>query len=150
MRLLGLHKGPWRVVAPVLDDSDGSPYCPLLVEFEGLMSGYGKAVVGLFEVFKRIEKPGPIGLGVKLFHSVDKNSKIYEFVKGDLRLFCFLAPQGPICICCAVLIKKGQAVDKSAVRRTADLAKNYRDAHEKGLIQFYITDKEGNLVRDKS
>jgi hypothetical protein len=137
-------------VAPVLEDPDGNLYCPLLNEFEALMVGYGKSVAGIYEVFKRIEKSGPIGLGVKLFHSVDKKLKIYEFVKGDLRVFCFLAPHGPVCVCSTVRLKKGQSVDRSAVRVTAEFAKNYRVAYDNSLIQFYTTDKEGNLVRDIS
>jgi hypothetical protein len=136
-------------VAPVLEDPDGNLYCPLLKELEALMAGYGKSVAGIYEVFKRIEKPGPIGLGVKLFHSVDKNSKIYEFVKGDLRVFCFLAPHGPVCVCCTVRVKKGQSADKGAVRIAAEFAKIYRAAYDNGLIQFYTVDKEGNLIREK-
>ena len=133
----------------MVEGPDGKPHCPLLAEFQSLVVGYGKAVTGLLELFKRIEKPGPIALGVKLFHNVDKNSKIYEFVKGDLRLFCFMAPDGAICVCSTVVVKKGRKANKSAVKRTAQLSKEYNEAHKSNLIEFYTVDKEGNLIREK-
>jgi hypothetical protein len=58
-----------------------------------------------------------------LFHEVDKQEKIYEFIKGDLRMFCFVLSGGIVLTHGA--IKKSQKVDKAEVARAVAARKNF-------------------------
>lgn len=76
---------------------------------------------GFYSVFKRYAEGGRSKLTAALFHEVDKSEKIWEFVKGDLRIFCFLS--GEKAVLTHGAIKKSQKVDSQEVAR-AVTAKN--------------------------
>lgn len=73
--------------------------------------------LGLIEMLQFIAENGLDEAPSKWFHEVDKNSSIYEFIKGPLRLFFFKGKNGDIAICTTGLRKKSQKVDKGAVTK---------------------------------
>ena len=61
-------------------------------------------------------------------HEVDKQSGIYEFIKGPLRLFYFKGLNGEIAVCTSGVRKSGQKVDKTAVAHAIAMKKQYMNA----------------------
>lgn len=78
---------------------------------------------GLAVMLKHVAKNGLQGLPAAWTHLVDQEEKIYEFIKGDLRLFFFKGHRNQIAVCTSGVMKKRQKVDKAAVAR-AIVSKN--------------------------
>lgn len=77
------------------------------------LKGYA---LGFVALWRRIPRTGPRSLGTDLYHCVDDEHEIYEFIKGPLRLLCFEA-DGALVLCSHVLRKKSQKTkgkDKAA------------------------------------
>jgi hypothetical protein len=78
---------------------------------------------GYHAVFARLAEHGPSGLTSALMHEVNKEEAIYELIKGDLRLFCFI--QGEMIFLANGYIKKSQKADKTEVARAIKIKKAY-------------------------
>ena len=76
----------------------------------------------------------------KLVREVSKKEKIYEFRKGDLRLFFFHGEGNCIAVCCSGVIKKGQKADISAVTKAARLRSEYMSAVANQTIEVIKDD----------
>lgn len=70
---------------------------------------------GLIKMITYVAEHGLQGCPSAWFHEADKKKEIYEFVKGDLRLFFFKGQNGDVAVCTSGVLKKGQKADKSAV-----------------------------------
>lgn len=70
---------------------------------------------GFKGLFDRYANAGFQQLTTDLLHEVDKTEKIYEFIRGDLRIFCFF--DGEKVILSHGAVKKGQKVDQQEVAR---------------------------------
>jgi hypothetical protein len=55
-------------------------------------------------------------LPAESFHEANKEKRVWEFVKGDLRLFCFRDRCGNVVLTHGI-VKKGQKADKHEVER---------------------------------
>ena len=95
---------------------------------------YQASADGLFDVMERVSKDGLDQLPHSLSHYVDKKEKIYEFVKGDLRLFYFKGQDNLLVICTSVVIKKTQKVDKKQVDLAVRLKLEYLQSVKDGTI----------------
>ena len=84
-----------------------------------------------FEILNRVSANGLEPLPDSLSHLVDKKEKIYEFIKGNLRLFYFRGQDNLLIICTSVTIKKTQKVDKKqvdlAIRRKLEYLQSVKD-----------------------
>lgn len=76
---------------------------------------------GFRPLFQRYAKSGRRGLTTDLFHEVDSKDEIWEFIKGDLRVFCFMHKN--LVILTHGAVKRSQRVDPQEVG-TAARAKN--------------------------
>lgn len=95
---------------------------------------YQASVDGLIDLLERVSNDGLNNLSSKLTHFVDQEEKIYEFVKGDLRLFYFKGEGDFLVICTSATIKKTQKADKQHVKR----AIKFKD-------EYFISVKNGTL-----
>ncbi len=84
--------------------------------------------VGLAAIMQHIAENGLQNAPPVWVHEVNKKHGIYEFVKGDLRLFFFHGKNKQIAVCSAGVVKKGQKADKSAVKKAANLQEAYSAA----------------------
>lgn len=121
---------------------DGHGDCLLDDQFRELMAdpklkGY---VVGFFALWERIPPVGPRHLSTALYHCVDEEYGIYEFIKGPLRLLCFEA-DGALVVCSHVLRKKSPKVRKKDKAPAIALRAEFQKARAAGLVQF-IEDTE--------
>jgi hypothetical protein len=139
MELRILYRGAWLVAAPM----DGTGHCALEEELVRCMAdpklrGY---VVGLRALWERIPRTGPRALGPVLYHCVDEEHKIYEFIKGPLRLLCFEA-KGAIVVCAHLLRKKTQKMARRDKIHAVALRERFLAARAAGDIQ--LIDDEAN------
>lgn len=99
-----------------------------------LEEAYQASAEGLFNVMERVSKDGLEQLPHSLSHFVDKKEKIYEFIKGDLRLFYFKGHDNLLVVCTSVVIKKTQKVDKKQVNLATRLKLEYLQSVKDGTI----------------
>ena len=84
---------------------------------------YSGHAVGFKKLFERYADMGRNGLTAEIFHEVDKENSIWEFVKGPLRVFCFV--DGNKVILTHGAIKKTQKVDRQEVGRAVGMRNSY-------------------------
>lgn len=138
MRLKTLYCGAWRVVAPLSEDGA----CDLETEL-ALLAGNKKlkaSAQGMYTLWTRIPRNGPRALGTDLYHCIDDNASIYEFIKGDLRLLCFEA-DGAIVVCSHVFMKKSKKTPKREAKRAAEVKKLYQQAVLKDEVRIVNDDE---------
>ncbi|MYM68020.1 hypothetical protein GTP45_14440 [Pseudoduganella sp. FT55W] len=110
-----IESGKYNVLALGHVADDFSTTFPALTFLQTLASSaqYGASAKGFKKLFQRYADGGRSKLTAELFHEVDKDKGIWEFVKGDLRLFCFVI--GNNVILTNGTIKKSQKVDQAEV-----------------------------------
>lgn len=135
MRLQILHDGPWKIVAP-LSGEGAEVTCELLEQLEDLRNAHEASVIGLYTVWERINRFGPRALGTGLYHLVDEENGIYEFIKGRIRVLCFESHTGAICVCSHVLLKSSQKTPKAAIKLAIRLKAQFSTAFAAGTVQF--------------
>jgi hypothetical protein len=96
---------------------------------------YQASVDGLMDLLDRVSKDGLINLSSKLTHFVDQDEKIYEFVKGDLRLFYFKGEGDFLVICTSATIKKTQKADRKHVMRAIKYKNEYLKSVQNGTLK---------------
>jgi len=73
-----------------------------------LDSKYHASAAGLIRLIEQITESGLDGLSTKQFHLVDAENKIYELIKGDIRLLCFKGHANLLIVTTHAFIKKTQ------------------------------------------
>jgi hypothetical protein len=80
---------------------------------------------GLGYMLGKVAEMGFDKLPTKWCHEANKNDQIYEFIKGDLRLFYFKGVDNEIAVCSGGVMKKGKKVDKASVAKAIAMKKAY-------------------------
>ncbi len=115
-------------------DGDG---CPLIDELRNTASNMRAYARGLDALFRRYSESGRMHLPTDLFHEVDKNEGIWEFIKGRLRVFCFVAPDdGSVLILSHHIVKQTQKTQKADIEAAIRTKKSYVAAQIKGQVEF--------------
>lgn len=120
MELTIIFSDKYRIVAV-----SKNSVCKVTDFLQELEETYQASAQGLFGVMERVSRDGLDQLPHSLSHFVAKKEKIYEFVKGDLRLFYFKGHDNLLVICTSVIIKKTQKVDKKQVDLAVRLKLEY-------------------------
>ena len=90
---------------------------------------------GFKVLFERYAAMGRQGLTSDMFHEANKEEGIWEFVKGRLRVFCFL-DRGDLVILTHGAIKKSQKASHSEVVHAVRVKKEYLADKQIGNIQI--------------
>lgn len=134
MKLQRLNSRLWEVTA-VIHESEDEICCPLIDFLANLGKQYEGSVSGLFDFFERFSNSGRDTFNDDLCHYVDKDEKIWEFVKGDIRVLWFYGDSRLI-ICTHAFLKKGQKVPKKEVKRAIVMKADYEKAAKNGQIEI--------------
>ena len=130
MQILVMYSNQYKVAA--VGNLDSCESMDFLMNIE---SSYQASADGLLELLERISLEGLLKMPDTLSHCVDKNEKIYELIKGKLRLFYFKTEDDCLIICTTALIKKTQTVDPKHVNKAIRLKNAYLSAvKQKTLI----------------
>ena len=108
MRLLILEDGKWVVTAAQELNAEGEFFCPLTESLLNLGANYQKSIAGLISMLGKFSEHGQRMLNDGICHEIDENEKLFEFIKGDLRLIWFYGKGNKIVICSHCFIKKGR------------------------------------------
>ncbi len=135
MKLLAISQAQYKVAA-VVDEQGDKLTCPVYEFFESIEKHYQGSADGLLALIERIANNGTQGLSPKLCHLVDEENKIYELIKGDLRLFFFKGHCDLIVIATHGIIKKTQHTKTSDKNRAISYKKHYQKEHDKKCIQI--------------
>lgn len=137
MRLRPLIKDRWKICAP-LDVQNKTEIEIFLSELDG---NYRANRNGLLVIMERYAKQGPAGMNDAFCHLANKKEKIWEFIKGRLRVYWFDTDDG-IVVCVCGCIKKTQKVDPSMVNRAVQMKDEYFRLKKAG-IAIEIVEEEG-------
>lgn len=135
MDILLIHSNQYKVGAV-----GNATSCETMDFLMSQEASYQASADGLLNLLERISQDGLLNIPDVLSHCVDKNEKIYELIKGKLRLFYFKTEDDFLIICTTGLIKKTQTVDQKHVKRAIRLKNEYLDA----VIQNTLTVIEEN------
>ena len=120
-----------RYIVAAVMDGDECPAEVFITEGEASTSANRE---GLWSLLERVAMHGLESLPSSLFHEADKQRKVYEFVKGRLRLFCFKGSEDIVVICVDGTLKDS----KKANPRKVSQASVYRE-------EFFVA-VEGNTL----
>jgi hypothetical protein len=124
MRLLVLEESKWIVTAA--QEKAGSGYrCALVDSLAKLGSNYEKSLDGLLSLLAKFSEHGQRMLNDGICHEVDENEKLFEFIKGDLRLIWFYGRGNKIIICSHCFIKKGKKTPPSEKAAATSIKREY-------------------------
>jgi hypothetical protein len=135
MKLLAISQGQYKVAA-VLDEQGNELTCPVYEFFESIEKKYQASANGLLALMENMAHNGMQGLSSKLCHIVDEENKIYELIKGDLRLFFFKGHCDLIVIATHGIIKKTQKTNVSDKKRALKYKKLYQTAHDTKTLEI--------------
>lgn len=142
MKLQRLESSLWDVTAPI-HESNGEQFCSLVDFLASLGKQYEGSVSGLFDLFERFATSGRETFNDDLCHYVDKDEKIWEFVKGDIRVLWFYGAGNRIIICTHGFIKKSQKTPQKEINRAISIKEQYLKAEKNKTIEI-IEDSDGD------
>lgn len=135
MKVKVLAQGAWKVIAPLADDGS----CELLDSLDELGPKFDAHVLALYDIWaERIPKFGPKKLGNDLYRCVDDKAGIYEFRRGRIRVFSFIAPTGAVCVCTHAILKDSQKVNKRAVTHAKRVKEHFDAAWNAKQVRYVI------------
>lgn len=134
MKIIQLTSKAWSVYAVVTDTNISEETCELLDFLDALPAKYRGSRDGMFQYFERFADLGQSAFNDATCHYVDKDEKIWEFIKGDLRILWFYAGHDKIIVCSHGFRKSGQKTPASQ-KVKAIAAKNK-----------YLADKASNNI----
>ncbi|MBK9447556.1 MAG: type II toxin-antitoxin system RelE/ParE family toxin [Betaproteobacteria bacterium] len=141
MKLYRLERAQWDVTALVEECNDGIT-CPLTDFFGEAGKNYAGSINGMLDLFVRFSQSGPETFNDALCHYVDQNERIWEFVKGNIRVLWFYGTGSRIIVCSHGFIKKTAKVPPKEVKRAIAAKRRYETATNSNQIE--IIEDEGN------
>ena len=123
MKLKVLAEDAYQVVAVM--DGDACPAEDFIAQGDAKTQA---AREGLLEMIGHVAEHGLHGAPSTWFHEANKKEKIYEFVKGPLRLFFFKGEGNQVAVCTTGTRKSGQKADPACVNKAAKYRNRYFDA----------------------
>lgn len=110
--------------------------CPAELFITEGEAAYGASREGLAALLQRVAQLGLPVLSTKQAHEVNKPNKIYEFIKGDLRLFYFKGEGDMVVVCTTGTVKQGNKVNGKAVKDAIICKSNYQAAVKNGSLEL--------------
>lgn len=136
MRLVKLIKAKYEVVAAA-EEGGKSEVTRFLADAPADMQASAR---GIYVLLQRYAQDGRQRLTSDNFHEANKPEGIWQFIKGRIRVFCFIDAQGGLVVLSHGAIKKTQKADPQEVDRAIRLKKQYEAAQKEGSIQLVELD----------
>lgn len=99
---------------------------------------------GLLRMLKLIAENGLQGVPAAWTHEANKKDRIYEVIKGPLRLFFFKGAGRQVTVCTSGARKKGQKADSASVAKAAAWRKEYEQAVADKTLKVVNDDDDDN------
>jgi phage-related protein len=121
----------WQIASPA--EADGQSQVEIFVD--GLAASFSSSAEGLLIMLERHSRQGPDAFNTAQVHYVDQKEKIYEYIKGRLRLFWF-EDGDRVVICTHGIIKKTQKTPKREIDRAIRVKRAYEDSKARNLLKL--------------
>ncbi|MBB3170149.1 type II toxin-antitoxin system RelE/ParE family toxin [Simiduia aestuariiviva] len=95
----------------------------------------GGELSGWLKLFELAAEVGPTALPASNRHEVDKDRKIWEFIKGNYRVLYFY-DEGKLIVCSHIFRKKSQKTPESEKKKVCRLRDRYFEAKEEDKLIF--------------
>lgn len=129
MRLKLVYKKNRTVAAIMSGDSS------VLDALSTIAPNMQKAALGMDALFRRFAEGGRTSCPAVLFHEIDKAEGIWEFIKGRVRVLCFICPHdGSLLVLTHQFVKSTQKTPKSEISAAVSLKNAYLEARSVGMI----------------
>jgi hypothetical protein len=130
MRIVAVKKARFTVAA--LADDDAIEALDFILEAPTDLKG---SAAGMLALFSRYAEGGRQYLPTAVFHEANRQKGIWQFIKGRLRIFCFI-DDGALVILTHGAIKKSQKADPSEIRHAARLKAQYLAAKNRNELRW--------------
>lgn len=131
MKLRIIEQGKNRVSATLNE----SGCCEVLDFLATAPSNYQSSAKGFKSLFQRYAQGGRQMLTDATFHEASRENDIWEFIKGQLRIYCFKDSNGQVVILSHGIIKKSQKAKKQDIERAVTLREQYLKAKDNGTLE---------------
>lgn len=125
MKIYPLNSKAWSVYAVVNESDPNDETCELLDFLDGLPAKFHGSRDGMFQYFERFATLGQSAFNDAICHYVDKDEKIWEFIKGDIRVLWFYAGHDRVIICNHGFIKSSNKTPNSDKKKAIKAKKQY-------------------------
>lgn len=109
--------------------------CEVLEFLKNIPPNYQSSAKGFKALFERYAKGGRQNLTESLFHEANKENGIWEFIKGQLRIYCFKDDRGQLIILSHGILKKSQKAKTEDIQKAVKLRREYLNAKENGTLE---------------
>lgn len=99
--------------------------CPVELFLLTGESGTHAHRVALIQMLRTVAEKGLHNVPAGWTHEANKQEKIFQFIKGPLRLFFFKGNGRQIAVCCGGVRKTGPKADKAGVAKAANARNQY-------------------------
>ncbi len=133
MKLKIICRNRWTVVSPVTNGTDSS--------FESFFEqcqkagGLNSSLSGIYLMMEAHSVHGSRHFNTSQTHCIDSKEKIYEYIKGSLRVFWF-EDEGRIIVCTHGIVKKSQKTKKQDIDKALGVKKSYLESKKKNTIEL--------------
>lgn len=139
MRLKIVYKASWRICSPITIETDDRLLTALEVFLAEQPAQYQRSVDGMLALIQRAATLplGPRGLTRDQCHAAntaEPDQTIWQFIKGDLRVFFFMDGTDRIVVCACGVLKKGQKADRGKVAEAQRVKSGYEMAKRQGHL----------------
>lgn len=137
MKLIKVLSGKNAIVAPLLDGgADEDPTSEVQQFLLNAAPDMQASAQGVYALLKRYATDGRDKLTSGNFHEANKQEAIWEFVKGRLRIFCYVDSNESLVLLSHGAVKKTQKADKSEVAKAVRLKQAYLAAKKAGTVEL--------------
>jgi len=138
MKIKILIEGQYTVSAIMDGDT-----CPVQDALLGDDPAYESYSLGLLDMLSRVAEGGLRQFSSKQSHYINEDPKIYEFIRGPLRLIYFHGKGNNVVVSTEVIVKKSRKADKKVVNRAKKVHNDYfESAHSNTLIEVRDDENE--------
>lgn len=136
MKVLILEQNRFVVAAYIREEEGGEELVALadLRRLGGKYAGKVRGAMSLFKTYAEHGKGRPYGVTNDQMHHAHYDPEILEFIKGDIRVFCF--QDGNRLILTNAGLKKGQKADDKDVARAIRVREQYFTAKTDGTLRI--------------
>ena len=140
MKIILLESKAWSVYAVVSNNGTHDETCELLDFLDGLTTKHRGSRNGIYQYFERFAEHGSSAFNDAICHYADKEEKIWEFIKGDIRILWFYAGHDQAIICSQGFIKSGQKTPKVEKQKAIKAKTQYLNDKKNNNIIFVETE----------
>jgi len=139
LKLIQLHHGRHCKVMAVKETKAGQEVCPVVDFLNNQPKETAASAKGFRALFIRYSESGTNNLTTALFHEANKEEKIWEFIKGRLRVYCFIDSNNQAIILASCALKKGQKAPTRMIEEAVRIRERYLQDLENNKTEIEAT-----------